>query len=153
MTAAPFARAISVVASVLPESTTRISSAHATLSIAAPMCAASLSVMMVTDTFGTGGILPERCLLHCFEVDDRALVVEDRPDLVVARLREVALCLEHEEAGGRAGGELALLRLEPPLGELARDGGRFDPALIRQHLPSRLAHLRHHLHLRVAKLR
>jgi hypothetical protein len=31
-----------------------------TLSIAAPMCAASLSVMMVTDSFGTGGILPER---------------------------------------------------------------------------------------------
>src|SRR5919106_1653211 len=143
MTVAPFARAISVVASVLPESTTRISSAHATLSIAAPMCAASLSVTMVTDTFGkVVGILPERRLLHRFEIDDRALVVEDRPHLVVARLREVALSLEYEEARRRTGGELALLRLESPLGQLPRDRGRFDAALVRQYLSARFAHLR-----------
>ena len=69
----------SVVASALPQSTTRTSSAHATLSIAAPICAASLSVMMVTEHFGirlagprvrVARILPERCLLHGLEVHE-----------------------------------------------------------------------------------
>ena len=49
---APLERAISFVASVLPQSTTSTSSAHDTLSIAAPMWAASLRVMMVTEHFG-----------------------------------------------------------------------------------------------------
>jgi hypothetical protein len=50
---APFARAIATVSSVLPESTSRISSAQEALSIASAMWSASLSVMMVTETFGT----------------------------------------------------------------------------------------------------
>jgi hypothetical protein len=45
---------MATVSSVLPESTTRISSAHAALSMAPAMCRASLSVMMVTVT-GPGG--------------------------------------------------------------------------------------------------
>ena len=50
MTRTPLPVAIATVSSVLPESTTRISSAHAALSMAAAMCRASLSVMMVTVT-------------------------------------------------------------------------------------------------------
>jgi hypothetical protein len=46
---------MATVSSVLPESTTTTSSAHAALSIAAPICAASFSVMMVTETLGTTG--------------------------------------------------------------------------------------------------
>src|SRR4029453_4557032 len=44
---------MATVSSMLPESTTMISSAQAALSIASAMCAASLSVMMVTVTRGT----------------------------------------------------------------------------------------------------
>src|SRR5678815_2860145 len=44
---------MATVSSVLPESTTTISSAQEALSIAAAMWSASLRVMMVTETFGT----------------------------------------------------------------------------------------------------
>jgi hypothetical protein len=47
-TRAPWRRAISTVPSVLPESTTRISSAKPTLARHAPSCAAALSVMTAT---------------------------------------------------------------------------------------------------------
>ena len=87
MTVAPFVRAISVVPSVLPESTTTISSAHRTLSMAAPMCSASFSVMMVTDSLGTGGFLPERRFLHGLEVHNRAMRVEDGAENPVKRVR------------------------------------------------------------------
>ena len=45
--------AIATVSSVLPQSTTMISSAQAALSMASAMWSASLRVMMVTETFGT----------------------------------------------------------------------------------------------------
>src|SRR5687767_10597741 len=47
-------RAISAVPSLLPESTTTISSAHRTDSRAASRCAASFSVITVTESRGTG---------------------------------------------------------------------------------------------------
>src|SRR5436190_16121410 len=56
MTRAAARRAISTVRSVLCESTTRISSAHATDAIAPAMSASSSFVMMVTDSFGTGEV-------------------------------------------------------------------------------------------------
>src|SRR3712207_287287 len=68
-------------------------------------------------------ILPrngERRLLDRLEIDGGPVVVEDRAQLVVARLRQVALRLEHEKARGGAGRELPLLRLQPTFGELAR---------------------------------
>ena len=68
-----------------------ISSAQAALSIAAPTCSASLSVMTVTDTFDTVEILPERCLLDRVKVYDRTVGIDDGQELVVARLREVAV--------------------------------------------------------------
>ena len=52
-TRTPFDRAMATVSSVLPESTTMISSAQEALSMAAAMWSASLRVMMVTETFGT----------------------------------------------------------------------------------------------------
>jgi hypothetical protein len=51
-TRAPLLRAISVVPSPLPESTTSISSAKEAESMAAPMCAASSSVMIVMESLG-----------------------------------------------------------------------------------------------------
>ena len=56
--ARPWPRAMATVSSVLPQSTTTISSAQTALSMAAPMWSASFMVMMVTVTGGTGGILP-----------------------------------------------------------------------------------------------
>ena len=52
-TRTPLAAAIATVSSVLPQSTTMISSAHDALSMAAPIWAASFLVMMVTVTRGT----------------------------------------------------------------------------------------------------
>src|SRR5690349_3641121 len=71
----------------------------------------------------------ERHLLDGLEVDDRALEVEDGLQLVIPRLRQVPLGLEDEEVRGRAGGELALLRVQPALSELARGAGRIDALL------------------------
>ena len=56
MTRASARRATSTVRSVLCESTTRISSAHATDAIAPAMSASSSFVMMVTDSFGTRAV-------------------------------------------------------------------------------------------------
>src|SRR5262245_49133649 len=111
------------VPSVLSASTTITSSAQAALSMAAAMWSASLSVMIVTETFGTLGILPDRHqrnLLHRVEIHPRLVVVQDDAQLVVARLSQVSLRLEDEEVRGRAGGKLPLLGVETPLGELAR---------------------------------
>jgi hypothetical protein len=52
-----FARGMATVSSVRPESTMMVSSAQEALSMAAVMWSASLRVMMVTETFGTPGIL------------------------------------------------------------------------------------------------
>ena len=49
-------RAIAIVSSVLSESTTTISSAQATESIASATWAASFLVMIVTESFGTAGV-------------------------------------------------------------------------------------------------
>src|SRR5438132_1840107 len=164
---------MSAVPSLLPESTTRISSAKDAESMAAAMCAASLSVMIVTDSFGTHRILlcrtgrrarrarrsrraasprgpnrrrSRRCTrrgadggrrgrgaggcdrpraagdrreLNRLEIDERPVVVENRAQLVIARLREVALRLEDEEVRRRAGRQLLLLGVEALRGELA----------------------------------
>jgi hypothetical protein len=40
----------------------------------------------------------ERHFLHGLEVDDRLVLIENRPQLVVAGLREIALRLEDQEA-------------------------------------------------------
>src|SRR5688572_13546408 len=132
---------MATVSSVLPQSMTRTSSAQAALSMAAPMWADSLSVMIVTETAGTNEMLPERHLLHRFEVDARLDVVENRAQLVVACLGEVALRLEDEEAGRRAGGELPLFGVETALGELARRPRGLDALLVGEDLARRLAHL------------
>ena len=50
---------MATVSSVLPESTTMRSSAHDTESSAAAMSPASFFVMMVTESFGTGGSVIE----------------------------------------------------------------------------------------------
>src|SRR5262245_31670564 len=134
---------MAMVLSALPESTTMISSAQAALSMASAICAASSSVMIVTVTRGTGQMLShgrglrasgpargsagpargsagralQRCLLHGFQIDDRAMEIQYVLQLHVPRLREIALRLEHEEAGRGPRLELSLLSLETPLGE------------------------------------
>jgi len=89
--------AMATVSSVLPESTTSISSAQAALSIAAAMCRDSLSVMIVTVTGTCGILLPQRNLLNGFEVDPRLDEVEDRVQLVVLGDIQVPLRLEDKE--------------------------------------------------------
>jgi hypothetical protein len=44
---------------------------------------------MVTDSFGTMEILPERCFPHGFKVHERAVVIEGRAPLLL-RAREQA---------------------------------------------------------------
>ena len=164
-----FGAAMATVSSVLPESTTMISSAQAALSMAAAMCrfverddgdrdtrhGGHRNLTRDATRYGPArfqaaayvgrdpdrrcaprGRRPaaERHFLHGLEVDDRLVVVEDRAQLVVARLREVALGLEDEEARGRAGLELALLGLEPPLGQLPRRACRLHALLVGLHL-------------------
>ena len=58
----------------------------------------------------------------------RELVVEERLRLVVARDREVALRLDHEEARRHADLEAPLLGVEPLLGELPRRRASFRSA-------------------------
>src|SRR5262245_46465007 len=97
MTLTPLTVAMATVSSVLPESTTRISSAQAALSIAAAMCRDSLSVMIVTVTDTCGILLPQRNLLNGFEVDLRLDEVENRVQLVVLGDIQVPLRLEDQE--------------------------------------------------------
>jgi hypothetical protein len=73
--------------------------------------------------------------LNCLEIDQRLVVVERGPKPVVAGLGQITLCLEDEEARGRADGELPLLGLEPPLGELTRQPRRIDTLLVGDDLP------------------
>ena len=68
----------------------------------------------------------ERRLLRGLVVDDRLQVVDDGLQLAVARLAQIALRLDDEEAAGHAGLELLLFRFEPLLGERARRAGGFD---------------------------
>src|SRR5262245_36832336 len=60
-----YRRAIATVSSVLPESTTMISSAQAADASARPMSPASFLVMTVTETFGTQGSLLELRIADC----------------------------------------------------------------------------------------
>ena len=83
----------------------------------------------------------ERHFLQGLEIDERLQVVENRQELIVPRHREVALGLEDEEARRRRDVEPALLRLQPPFGELARDAGRFDLLQPGRHAPNDIAHL------------
>ena len=61
-------------------------------------------------------------LLHAFEVDHGAAVVEECTELGVLRGGEIALRLHDEEVRGEAHVETGLLGLETRLGELTRDG-------------------------------
>src|SRR5688572_2985136 len=148
------------VSSTLPESTTMISSAQAALSMASAMCVASSSVMIVTVTRGTvvmlsqgrGPALQGR-VLHGFQIDDRAVEIQDVLQLVIACLRQIALRLEHQEARGRSRFELALLGLEAALGQLARRPRAHDTLLIRLHLACGDAHLCGDLELLIPELR
>src|SRR4051794_20268555 len=140
-TRAPARRAMSAVASVLPASTTTISSAHATEASAASSRAASFFVMMVTETGSRltpalyGRSLSGRAahvqraerpaagaaFLHRLELDQRLHVVDDRAQLLEARRRQVALGDQDVDALGQADGELLARGVELPLRE---DAGR-----------------------------
>ena len=98
-------------------------------------------------------MLPERRLLDRLEIDDRAVVVENRAEFVVLRLREIPLGLEDEEAGRLAGGELLLLRLEPPLLQLARRLRARHALLVRRQRTRGVADLRGDLQLLILELR
>ena len=69
----------------------------------------------------------ERRHLRGFEVHDRLQVVDERLQLVVAGLVQVALRLQHEEVGGHPGLELLLFGFEALLGQGARRARGFDP--------------------------
>src|SRR5688500_17980608 len=129
------------------------SSAKEALSMAAAMCEASLRVMIVTEWAGTTRILPDRHLLRRFEGHDRLAVVEDRAQLVRARLREVALRLDHDRGRARARRHLALSGGEPPLGQIACRSARLHALLVGHHLPRALTDLGFPLELLVADLR
>src|SRR3989442_148387 len=75
LTEAPFARAMSRVPSLLPESTTITSSAHEALSMAPAMWSASLRVMMVTETPGTRGIIAD-CRLLLFSLQSAICLLQ-----------------------------------------------------------------------------
>ena len=100
-----------------------------------------------------GVMLSQGRLLHGLQVDDGTVEVQDVLQLHVPRLREIALGLEHEEARGRARLELALLRLEPPLGELARRSRALHALLVRLHLACGDTNLGDDLQFLIAKAR
>ena len=77
-------------------------------------------------------------LLHALEIDLRAPVVEQRAQLRVLRVAQIALRLHDEEVRGEADVEAALLGLEPLLGELARDLRRLQPLAVRLDLQRRV---------------
>ena len=64
----------------------------------------------------------QRSLLHGFKIHERALLVEDRPELVASGLRQISLCLKDQAACGCASGELLLLGFEPPFGQVGCNG-------------------------------
>src|SRR5687767_12162336 len=64
--------------------------------------------------------------LHALELDQRALVIENRAQLAVAGVGEIALELDDLIVGGHAHFELAGLGFELLLGKLAREAGRFE---------------------------
>ena len=79
-------------------------------------------------------------------------VIDERLQLVVARLVQVALRLEHEEARGHAGLELLLLGFEAPFGQDPRRAGGFDALGVGLHLTRELADLRGDLQLLALQL-
>src|SRR5262249_49809458 len=131
---------------------------------ASAMSLASFLVMTVTDSFGNRTILPprdryelaasvERDVLDRVEVHEGLVIVRDGLDLRGAREREVALGLEHEEAGRHTRGEFLFLGLELLLLQFARRAGGADALLVGLHLTGGGAHLCGHLHLEVLHLR
>src|SRR5688572_28219343 len=61
----------------------------------------------------------ERGFLHTFEVDERLAIVEQRTKLGILRVGQIAQCLDDEEVRRHPDFELARLRLEAPLRQLA----------------------------------
>ena len=94
----------------------------------------------------------ERGALGAFEIDQRALVVENRAQLGVLRGRQIALCLHDEEVGRQAHLELALLGPELFLRQLARGRGRLDLLLDGVDLQRGIGHLGGDLQLDLADL-
>src|SRR5207248_8564190 len=80
-------------------------------------------------------------LLERVEIDEREIVREDRRQLARLRLREVALRLNDEEAGGHAGVEAFPLGVEPLVGQLAGRARRVDPPGVHLDFPPRVADL------------
>ena len=95
----------------------------------------------------------DRHFLHGLEIDDRLVVVENRPEFVVACLREIALRLKDQEARGRAGLDHPLLRLELAFRELPRCAGALHALLVGLYVARLLADLRRHLQLLVLETR
>src|SRR5262245_10156981 len=169
---------MSAVPSVLPESTTIASSAQDTESSAAPMCAASFSVMSAAVTFGTAAVyikkeaganagpapsypsfpfvsfvLSHRRDLHGLVGDDGAVVVDERAQLGLLGAREVALRLEELERRRESDGEALVLGVEPLLRELARLLRGFHPLQVRVHLSGGFADLRGDGRFQIRQLR
>src|SRR5262245_44816352 len=80
-------------------------------------------------------------LLQRVEVDEREIVREHGAELVLLRLRQVALGLNHEKARRHPDFQPLTLGVEPLLGELAGGAGRVDALRVHVDLPRRVANL------------
>src|SRR6476620_279731 len=78
-------------------------------------------------------------LLQRLEIDQREIVGQYGGELVVLRLREIALRLDHQEARRHPDLEPLALGVEPLLGELVRRAGSLDALGVHLDLPPRIA--------------
>ena len=80
----------------------------------------------------------KRRLLQPLEFDERLPIAQHRLQFVVLRAGEIALRLHHEVVCGHADFELALLRLEGPLRQLARCLSGLHPLDVASHVVAAL---------------
>ena len=84
----------------------------------------------------------ERRFLDRLEVDQALVVIGNGADFRRPCLRQIALGLEHEETDLDPGSEFLFLRLQPPLGQVARRPGAGDPRDVGLPLPARSSRFR-----------
>ena len=94
----------------------------------------------------------ERCLLGCLVVHHRLQIVNGSGQLVVARLCQVALRLDDEEAAGHAGLELLLFRFKALFREGSRRARGLDSFAVGLNVSCEITNLSGDLKLRALKL-